>query len=172
MTTTDKLKRLAEAATQGPWFQGHNDDGDKQGLMSVWPDDRMTGAIIAQCGPHMPWDGWFEQADRDAAYIASANPQAILALIAENERLRAEKENMQAALNDAVGECDKLSTERDETVALLRECEVEMRSDVENRYDKDDVDSYPSIRGNYLQDIDTPNRVASFLSRLDAKDTQ
>lgn len=54
--------------------------------------------------------------------IDAEEAATILALIAENERLKVEKRNMQAVFNDTVGECDKLSTERDEAVALLLEC--------------------------------------------------
>jgi hypothetical protein len=80
------LERLAKAATPGPWFRGHNDNGAAQGEMSVWPDERMNGALIAECGGKMPWEGWFEQPAKDAAFIAAANPAAILELVAAARR--------------------------------------------------------------------------------------
>lgn len=84
-----ELARLAEAATPGPWFRGHNEHGSSQGEMSVWPDAGMVGGVIAKCGWQAPWDGWFEQPAKDAAFIAAANPATVLALIAEVAALRA-----------------------------------------------------------------------------------
>lgn len=83
-------------------------------------------------------------------YYCAADPTTILALIAENERLKVDKGNMQAVFNDTVGECDKLSTERDEAVALLRE------------WDKIEVDG---VVGTVIE-CETYN----FLARIDAKE--
>lgn len=77
-----ELERLADAATPGPWYRGHNENGCAQGEMSVWPDAKMIGAIIAKCGHQAPWAGWFEQPAKDAAFIAAANPSVIKRLIA------------------------------------------------------------------------------------------
>lgn len=89
-----ELARLAEAATKGPWHRGNNDNGSSQGEMSVWPDPQMRGGIIARCGWQMPWDGWHEQPAKDAAFIAAANPATVLALLAENAALRAERDQV------------------------------------------------------------------------------
>ena len=78
----EKLKRLAEAATPGPWVV----DGDT---------DAFTG------GPHVMtedgagllgmWDGQYEidsdAQEANAAYIAAANPAAILELIRQRDEL-------------------------------------------------------------------------------------
>ena len=72
MTTLDELERLLKAGTPGPWHVGHNELGDAQGPMSVWPDANMVGAIIARCGPQQPWQGWYEQPAHDAALIVAA----------------------------------------------------------------------------------------------------
>ena len=77
-----ELERLAKAATDGPWFRGHNENGSAQGEMSVWPDARMNGEVIATTGSQMPWEGWFSQPAKDAAFIAAANPSTVLKLIA------------------------------------------------------------------------------------------
>lgn len=55
---------------------------------------------------------------RDAAkFMSACSPETILALIAENERLKGQMEN-------AVEACDILLTERGEAVALLREASI------------------------------------------------
>lgn len=89
-----ELVRLAEAATPGPWYRGHNENGCAQGEMSVWPDAKMIGAIIAQCGHQAPWAGWFEQPAKDAAFIAAANPATVLALLSEIAALRGERDGL------------------------------------------------------------------------------
>lgn len=88
-----ELERLALAATPGPWFRGHNENGAAQGEMSVWPDERMHGAQIAKCGHHAPWEGWFEQPAKDAAFIAAANPVTVLELIQTARQAQSETES-------------------------------------------------------------------------------
>lgn len=71
MNDLTKLKELAERATPGYWEL----DGRGVGPASD------PNASIAKCSKR-----------EDAAYIAVANPQAILGLIAEVERIKAENE--------------------------------------------------------------------------------
>ncbi|WP_341519851.1 ead/Ea22-like family protein [Pseudomonas sp. G.S.17] len=71
MTDRTELKRLAEAATAGPWYQ-HG------GIMQVLNHDCETVCETFEDDGECP----------DAQFIAAANPAAVLALIAENERLR------------------------------------------------------------------------------------
>ena len=68
MTDLTKLKELAERSTPGEWEM----DGWEVGPASE------PNASIAKCSKR-----------EDAAWIAAANPQAILGLISEVERLRA-----------------------------------------------------------------------------------
>jgi len=72
MTDNTELKRLAEAATPGPWYQ-HG------GIMQVLSHDCETVCETFEDDGECP----------DAQFIAAANPAAVLALIAENERLSA-----------------------------------------------------------------------------------
>jgi hypothetical protein len=75
MTDYTELKRLADAATQGKWCT----DGARQ-VMSAESDQLNSGFVIVDCqGPDNL---------KNAAFIAAANPAAVLALIAENEALR------------------------------------------------------------------------------------
>ncbi|MDV7209933.1 ead/Ea22-like family protein [Azotobacter beijerinckii] len=81
MVDWSELNRLAEAATPGPWRIGKaNRDESDIGIHGAG-----DGSIVADvCS-----DVWGD-ADANAEFIAAANPAAILALIAENERLKQE----------------------------------------------------------------------------------
>jgi len=70
MTDNTELKRLAEAATPGPWYQ-HG------GIMQVLSHDCETVCETFEDDRECP----------DAQFIAAANPAAVLALIAENDHL-------------------------------------------------------------------------------------
>ena len=87
------LKRLAEAATPGPWSpppQGFDFD------RMYNPEDfrgSVTQAALTANGVdpllHVYGFGWSEgNLDADTAYIAAANPTVVLALLAEIEALR------------------------------------------------------------------------------------
>ncbi|OJU50845.1 MAG: hypothetical protein BGO02_03945 [Brevundimonas sp. 67-6] len=116
-----ELARLAEAATPGPWFRGHNEHGSSHGEMSVWPDAGMVGGVIAKCGWQAPWDGWFEQPAKDAAFIAAANPATVLALIAEVSALRGAKWEVQHV--DTMNDMVLLGMARDDAEARATEAE-------------------------------------------------
>lgn len=67
----ERLKELAGKATPGPWGRdGAIVLGNGRGLADVWGED--TSLV---------------EDDHNAAYIAAANPSAVLALIEEVERL-------------------------------------------------------------------------------------
>lgn len=132
---TDKLKRLAEAATQGTWcVSDWTQDGGQnrwtietseqeavvEGQSSIWPDGiRKIRVAETEYG---------QRPTEDAAYIAAANPKSILALIAENERLTSggiiEVSVRNPSVADYVqhweGRTERAEMERDEAVALLR----------------------------------------------------
>lgn len=72
------LKELARAATPGPW-------------KVVWSTEIVSqtdGPKIASCDK-FPKKELDAMAKNDAAYIAAANPSAVLALIEERDALRA-----------------------------------------------------------------------------------
>lgn len=79
-----KLKAAALAATPGPW---------------EYREAEGMGAICHAGGWVM--DDLSEQALRDTEYCATANPSAILALIAEVEQARAASDDRQALKNAA-----------------------------------------------------------------------
>lgn len=81
---TAKLRALAEAATPGPWSVGHDDKECASTLRAQpvlattgKPQGRPVDVIIP-----------FGRAHSDAAFIAAANPQTVIALLDEIERLR------------------------------------------------------------------------------------
>ena len=90
--STEELKRLADAATGGPWKVGkylgqnhdawcvHYDAGDK---------GRGIDVIQSMCGIS------------NAKYIAAANPAAVLELIAEVEALRANATGLEHQLRES-----------------------------------------------------------------------
>jgi hypothetical protein len=81
--TPDELRTLAEAAMPGPW-----EDGDIE-----------PGAVLHK-GSVIFWVlsvGNADDSARDAAYIAAANPTAILALLDERDALRAALSRLESA---------------------------------------------------------------------------
>ncbi len=81
MTDNTELKRLAEAATPGPWYQ-HG------GIMQVLSHDCETVCEMFEDDGECP----------DSQFIAAANPAAVLALIAENERLQQREQDLSASV--------------------------------------------------------------------------
>ncbi|HEJ1456488.1 TPA: ead/Ea22-like family protein [Pseudomonas aeruginosa] len=79
MTNHAELRRLAEAATPGEWRTGDGDDS--------LPDCVLSGEFVV-C----------EHAGGDVDYIAAANPKTVLALLDENDRLKAENEELRGAV--------------------------------------------------------------------------
>lgn len=100
MTNHDELRKLAEAATPGPWKLGGLQSYDGASLapfrcvyrsdaethdtrLYVWGDSRE--ALLEEDADQR--EPLFD-CDADAAFIAAANPSAVLALLDENARLR------------------------------------------------------------------------------------
>lgn len=79
-TSTVRLKQLAEAATPGPWqyleFDPHSIPEACHGVLCT--DDMYIGCDVGK---------------KDGAYIAAANPEAVLGLIARIEKLEATLKN-------------------------------------------------------------------------------
>lgn len=92
MTDHSELKRLAEAATPGPWYQ-HG------GIMQVLSHDCETVCETFEDDGECP----------DAQFIAAANPAAVLALIAESERIESERADLWRGKRDVEGDRDTKS---------------------------------------------------------------
>lgn len=76
MTNLTELKKLAEAATPGPWSA--YDDSRSTGRMEI----TAMGKTVARIYKSVPAEDW-----PNACFIAAANPQALLQMIAVMEQM-------------------------------------------------------------------------------------
>ncbi|WP_150578563.1 ead/Ea22-like family protein [Pseudomonas fluorescens] len=81
------LKQMAELATPGPWEVANKRYGGviRGGPLQDFINGSAQSQIVMCCGAE-----WMEpgQLERNAEFIAAANPAVVLDLIAENEALR------------------------------------------------------------------------------------
>lgn len=83
-----ELKRLAESATPGPWAEGLGD------MVFAGPVKKARGSVSGGRGIVARTDDDDfddEQNEANALYIAAANPEAVLSLIARIEELEAKR---------------------------------------------------------------------------------
>ncbi|MDI2345926.1 ead/Ea22-like family protein [Pseudomonas aeruginosa] len=99
MTDHAELRRLAKAATPGPWTLYVPEDYQGPEELPGYGVECAEGRAIVW-GALEPETGC--QFDRDAEFIAAANPKAILALLDEIDRLKAENEALRGALQAVV----------------------------------------------------------------------
>jgi hypothetical protein len=94
MSNIEELKKLALAATPGPWCaqEPAGREADYSGGEKYHWSVRCPSKPPAISHQLCRLSSLHSNEDNDAAYIAEANPQAILALIAETERLQRELE--------------------------------------------------------------------------------
>ena len=110
----NKLRRLAQAATPGPWYA--------TGKLTRYVEARIDGGLIqevAACGPTKADGGYGPQQEANARLIAAANPATISELLDRIEA--AEKENaLKERVIDALGsELNAVAKERDELRTAL-----------------------------------------------------
>jgi hypothetical protein len=98
MTNLTELKKLAEAATPGPWETNKNDIISSD--IEVVASDGFVS--VADCSPY------------DALYIAAANPQAILQMIAVIEQMKVALETIADSDNWGEDGCWNSSSYPDE----------------------------------------------------------
>lgn len=85
----NKLRRLAQAATPGPWYV--------TGKLTRYVEARIDGGLIqevAACGPTKADGGYGPQQEANARLIAAANPATISELL---DRLEAAEKECDAA---------------------------------------------------------------------------
>ena len=120
-----ELKRLAEAATPGPWeYQKDSKDFPVNGYVTV------RDCIFSVCV--LPYEG-IRTDDRvtdNGLFIAAANPAAIQSLLAYVDRLEAQRDRLLialSALHDTACKCDGWesfpSTALDAASAAITEAE-------------------------------------------------
>ncbi|MBY9208787.1 ead/Ea22-like family protein [Pseudomonas aeruginosa] len=99
MTDHAELRRLAKAATPGPW------SCNRHWAIVGGPTLEFTNGAAQQQIAMACWQSWMheEELRNNAAFMAAANPKTILALLDEIDRLKAENEalllGMRAILN-------------------------------------------------------------------------
>ncbi|HCA6585628.1 TPA: ead/Ea22-like family protein [Pseudomonas aeruginosa] len=92
---TNKLKELAERATPGPWSAAW-EEGDDTAWSNLFPVIQAGNGEVVIGNEGFYTD--LEQDKANATFCAAANPQAILGLIAEVERLEEELSQCARAL--------------------------------------------------------------------------
>ncbi|HCU0339900.1 TPA: ead/Ea22-like family protein [Pseudomonas aeruginosa] len=100
MTDHAELRRLAKAATPGPW--------EYQAPLKILAADRTSIVLIALSHAS------YREDEANSRLIASANPKTILALLDEIDRLRSRLEIDERTPHDGIA-C------RDETIKVLDE---------------------------------------------------
>lgn len=110
MADWNELKRLAEAATPGPW-EASNYFGKRfiANIEVIAMDADGQRRVILQGNQN-----FMEEAVANVAFAAAANPAAILALIAENERLDATCHEFASQAEFAKRQKEHLLAERDQ----------------------------------------------------------
>ena len=103
MTNHDELRKLAEAATPGPWeFDGYQ-------MISKDPSLNYGTRIVLDAEEGHVYSEYSSDAasldvtPQNADFIAAANPSAVLALLDENARLRAQVGELKEALGPILG---------------------------------------------------------------------
>lgn len=99
----NKLRRLAQAATPGPWYA--------TGKLTRYVEARIDGGLIqevAACGPTKADGGYGPQQEANARLIAAANPVAITELLDRIEAAEEERDWNAERLEDAIEECAAL----------------------------------------------------------------
>ena len=92
----NKLRRLAQAATPGPWYA--------TGKLTRYVEARIDGGLIqevAACGPTKADGGYGPQQEANASLIAAANPAAINELLDRLEE--AESDCLEQARLNGIG---------------------------------------------------------------------
>lgn len=86
MSEYSELKKRAEAATAGPWIEQDDEDSAAGAIFIVPESDTWIPPICRIT------------AERDAAYVAAANPHEILGMIAEIDQLKSERAELIRAM--------------------------------------------------------------------------
>lgn len=134
----DRLEALARAATPGPWVHRH-DPGNPAGVQHGVKLPGEFGAWIGDCLDNADRDtNGAAAGERNAAFIAAANPAAVLALIALARRAKPEGEAPQAELMADANRYVYLASTADWTAIedLLRCSDAESATELKRDLDK------------------------------------
>ncbi len=112
---TEQLKALAEAAKN--WHVNHAMPENDDGIVEVGHmlDGEFYPIVIVDCVQ-------YDQSSQPlAAYIAAANPERILALIAENERIRKANDSLKTEVSDVYASNTGYRLELERVRGLIRQ---------------------------------------------------
>ncbi|HEJ2104703.1 TPA: ead/Ea22-like family protein [Pseudomonas aeruginosa] len=98
MTDHAELRRVAKAATPGPW------SCNRHWAIVGGPTLEFTNGAAQQQIAMACWQSWMheEELRNNAEFIAAATPKTVLALLDEIDRLKAENEALRGALQAVV----------------------------------------------------------------------
>ena len=94
---TNELRRLAQAATPGPWYV--------TGKLTRYVEARIDGGLIqevAACGPTKADGGYGPQQEANASLIAAANPATISELLDRLEAAESDAAHQKALADSAL----------------------------------------------------------------------
>lgn len=141
MTNYTELKRLAEAATPGPW--------------KVKDRKVVTTEDASICCSPVFRIGAYKQSMANTEYFAAASPDVVLSMIADIEQLNRELDLTQSAYEDADKNNNTLRTQNQ---ALLEACKTGLEYVEECLIDYDQsCAAHPAIkagRGIIVSDVD------------------
>lgn len=98
MTDHAEMRRLAKAATPGPW------SCNRHWAIVGGPTLEFTNGAAQQQIAMACWQSWMheEELRNNAAFMAAANPKTVLALLDEIDGLKAENDALRGALQAVV----------------------------------------------------------------------
>ena len=114
----NKLRRLAQAATPGPWYV--------TGKLTRYVEARIDGGLIqevAACGPTKADGGYGPQQEANARLIAAANPAAISELLDRLEEAEKERDATMRLADSLALALNTSNHERDALRAKIAEME-------------------------------------------------
>ena len=115
---TNELRRLAQAATPGPWYV--------TGKLTRYVEALIDGGLIqevAACGPTKADGGYGPQQEANARLIAAANPAAISELLARLEEAEKERGSAMMLVDRLALALNTSNHERDALRAKIAEME-------------------------------------------------
>ena len=118
MIDTKELRRLAQAATPGPWYV--------TGKLTRYVEARIDGGLIqevAACGPTKADGGYGPQQEANARLIAAANPAAISELLDRLEEAEKERGSAMMLVDRLALALNTSNHERDALRAKIAEME-------------------------------------------------
>jgi hypothetical protein len=120
----DKLEQLAKAATPGEWHSGHKDIVPTANILYIAPEVGEFSVFVFD-KPGLRSNNRHEQfmvEDADAAYIAAANPQTVLALLSELRALRALLQEAMTVISDYVNDRMIVGSDLRTAAELVADC--------------------------------------------------